>query len=249
MLMNQTLKQQRQGVRLYCFSPPVMIATFIIEIIAAGYATWRYRLNKSGRLIVATLICLSIFQLSEYFVCGGLGMSSSGWSRLGYAAITMLPPLGLHLLYVLGGRTSRRLVAASYAMAGAFIVYFMSYAHAFTGYQCTGNYVIFQLAVKSGGAYGMYYYGWLLTALVKAARWLRQAKLPKPQIQAIKGLAVGYLVFIVPTAIANTVKPETRQGIPSIMCGFAVLFALILVAYILPRVGILRSASDHSESK
>jgi hypothetical protein len=53
-------------------------------------------------------------------------------------------------------------------------------------------------------------------------------------------MVVGYLVFLVPTALANTVAPETRRGIPSIMCGFAVLFALILAVYITPRIGRLR---------
>jgi hypothetical protein len=41
--------------------------------------------------------------------------------------------------------------------------------------------------------------------------------------------------------VANTVKPETRQGIPSVMCGFAVLFALILAGYILPRAGKIKA--------
>jgi hypothetical protein len=231
-----------KGVRLYCFSPPIMLATFIIEITAAVYATWRYRLNVLGRLVVASLLSLGLFQLSEYFVCGGAGLTASGWARAGYVAITMLPPLGLHVLYVLGERPGRRLVTACYTMAVGFIAYFLSYSYAFTGYQCTGNYVIFQLAIHSGIAYGAYYYGWLLAALGLGVRWLRrQANLPKPRRQAIKGLLAGYLVFILPTAISNTVKPETRQGIPSIMCGFAVLYALILVAYMLPRVGQLRT--------
>jgi len=55
-------------------------------------------------------------------------------------------------------------------------------------------------------------------------------------------LVLGYLVFLIPTALANSVKPETRRGIPSIMCGFAVLYAIILALYILPKVGARRTA-------
>ena len=49
-----------------------------------------------------------------------------------------------------------------------------------------------------------------------------------------KSLMFGYLVFLIPTATVNYIKPETRAGIPSIMCGFAVFFALILAFKILP---------------
>jgi len=58
----------------------------------------------------------------------------------------------------------------------------------------------------------------------------------KNQKEALYGMIIGYLVFLLPTAIANTISPETMAGIPSIMCGFAVLFALILFFYIIPRV-------------
>ena len=48
--------------------------------------------------------------------------------------------------------------------------------------------------------------------------------------------AVGYLVFLLPTAVTNTVQPSTISALPSIMCGFAVFYALILVFGILPRL-------------
>jgi hypothetical protein len=31
------------------------------------------------------------------------------------------------------------------------------------------------------------------------------------------------------------IKPEARRGIPSVLCGFAVLYALILALYIMPK--------------
>ncbi len=225
-----------------------MLATFIIEICLAAYTLWRYRLDTIARLTIATLGFLALFQISEYFVCGGAGMTAQGWAKVGYISITFLPPLGLHMLHVLAVKPQRKLVGVGYATALGFITYFLAYSGAFAGYQCTGNYVIFQLAVHSGLAYGIYYYGWLLTVLTLAYRWLgelkERTKIIKKRYQTVAALAVGYLVFLVPTAIANTVKPETRQGIPSIMCGFAVLFALILALYIMPRIGRLRKTSS-----
>lgn len=187
------------------------------------------------------LAFLGLFQLSEYFVCGGAGMSSESWSRTGYAAITMLPPLGLHLMCVLAGKRRRWLLAAAYASAAGFIAYFLLYHAAFKGYQCTGNYVIFQLGMHPAIAYGAYYYGWIVATLGLGLYWAGQVKTRGKkvllQVRTIYALIAGYLIFLLPTALANSVKPETRRGIPSIMCGFAILFALILTFYILPRIG------------
>jgi hypothetical protein len=236
----------KKGTRLACFSPPVMLATFCIEIVFTLYTLWRYHLDWVGRLAAGMLFLLGFFQLSEYYVCGGLGMSSATWARAGYVAITMLLPLGLHLLHVLAGKKTGRLVVAAYVSALGFIAFFLGYDHAFAGYVCTGNYVIFQLAVHSGMAYGIFYYGWLLTSVGLGLRWAHQlARRGKKFAQRrrnVLALAVGYLIFMVPTAVANTVSPATRHGIPSIMCGFAVLFACILVAYILPGAGRRRQA-------
>ena len=93
--------------------------------------------------------------------------------------------------------------------------------------------------------YGAYYYGWLMAAMALGIRWLGEIKLAKNKIgkpAAIRALIAGYLVFLLPTALANTVNPETRRGIPSIMCGFAVVFAVILVTFIAPRVAKLRKS-------
>lgn len=223
-----------------------MLATFTIEICLSLYTLWRYKLTVLTRLVITSLFFLALFQLCEYFVCGGLGMQSVTWSRIGYVAITTLPPLGLHELHIFADKPWRRLVVAAYCTMAAFIAYFLLYRHAFTGYVCTGNYVIFQLGLRPSYAYGLYYYGWLLTAIILGMKWanelLKAGQSAHKRLLSVRGMIVGYLVFLVPTAVANSVKPETRSGIPSIMCGFAVLFALILVLYILPRLATLRRA-------
>jgi hypothetical protein len=236
--------RKKSGIQFNCFSPPVMVATFTIEIILAVYTVWRYKMTSMTRLIVACVLALAVFQLSEYHVCTGFGLRAEDWSRLGYVSITALPPLGLHILHKLAGKPGRKLVTASYVSMVGFISYFLLYHAAFIGYQCTGNYVIFQIGVRPALAYGLYYYGWLLTAIVLGARWANKVmKAEQPdhtKLHVIRALIIGYLVFLVPTALANSVSPQTRRGIPSIMCGFAVLYAIILTIYILPRVVSLR---------
>ena len=224
-----------------------MLFTLITEFSLAFYTAWRYRLNTTGRLVTVTLISLATFQVAEYHVCTTIGLNAAQWSRLGYVAITTLPALGMHLLYVLARKPGRRVVLAAYATMAAFIGYFLTYTTAFISYKCTGNYVIFQIGVGPAIAYGIYYYGWLAAAILIGVRWsselLAAGKKQQARLQAVRSLIIGYLVFLVPTLLANSIKPETRRGIPSVMCGFAIIFALILVLYLMPRVGQLRKAA------
>jgi hypothetical protein len=233
------MTKDKKGTQLNCFSPPVMVATMIIELSLALYTVWRYKMTELTRLVALMLVGLATFQLAEYFVCTGPGPQALPWSRLGFVAITTLPPLGLHIMHVLANKPNRRLVLTAYATMAGFITYFLASQTAFTGHQCTGNYVIFQFSQKVTGTYSVYYYGWLLAGIGLGWHWanetLAKGKKAFKRLQTIRGLIIGYLVFLVPVATVNTIKPETRRGIPSIMCGFAVMLALILALYILPR--------------
>jgi hypothetical protein len=218
-----------------------MVATMAIELVLAVYTVWRYKLNILGRLITAMLVCLATFQLAEYFVCTGIGSMAAPWSRVGFVAITALPPIGLHLMHVLAGKERRRLVYGAYATMGAFMGFFLLSSGTFIGHQCTGNYVIFQFTANITGTYSVYYFGWLLAGIGLGFRWANElkakGKAALKQLQTVQGLILGYLVFLVPSALSMAVKPDVRRGIPSVLCGFAVLLALVLVLYILPRAG------------
>ncbi len=229
----------KQKTQFNCFSPPVMIATMIIETWLAIYTVWRYKMTVITRLVTITVLALAIFQLAEYFVCTGIGSMTVPWSRVGFVAITALPPLGLHIMHVLAGKPGRRLVNGAYASMIAFIGVFLLWPDTFIGHQCTGNYVIFQFTANVTGTYGVYYFGWLLTGIGLGFKWANELKAKGKtslrQLQTVQGMILGYLVFLVPSGLSMAVKPDVRRGIPSVLCGFAVLLALILVLYIMPR--------------
>jgi hypothetical protein len=231
--------RQSKGTQFNCFSPPVMLATLVIEFSLAIYTVWRYKLDAITRLITVMLVGLATFQLAEYFVCTGIGSMAVPWSRVGFVAITALPPLALHIMHLLAGKKELRLVYAAYVAMAGYMAYFLLAPHAFTGHQCTGNYVIFQFTHNVTGSYSGYYFGWLLAGIGLGFRWANQlrdkGKSAIRQLQSVQGLILGYLVFLVPSAMAMTVKPEVRRGIPSVLCGFAILMALIMALYILPR--------------
>ena len=220
---------------MYCFSPPVMLATFIIEIGLLIWALYKWGAKSTlHRLALAILFFLALFQLAEYNVCGRFNIDALTWSRIGFVAITMLPPLGMHMVYVLAGKKDRILAWLSYAMGAVFIYIFAFSSAAFESHVCAGNYAIFQLNAASnlGGLYFIYYYGWLFAAMGAAAYYMKEVT--KLQRRTLLYLIAGYCFFMVPTTVVNMVSPETMNGIPSIMCGFAVTWALVLVFGILP---------------
>ncbi len=228
------LSNKKRSATFFCFSPPVMIATFAIEIGLLLYTIIRYRMSPLTRIIGATLLCLALFQFAEFNVCEGQAGLAGPYSRLGYAAITLLPPLGIHLVQTIAGRGSKYTVWIAYATGITLMIIFGFSSGAFQSYACGGNYAVFQLTDKLGGIFFTYYYFWLLAGVsmclyfgVAATRKIREALMMQ---------AFGYLSFILPTGIVNAIHPETTVAIPSIMCGFAVIYAVILVFGIVPRV-------------
>ena len=47
-------------------------------------------------------------------------------------------------------------------------------------------------------------------------------------------MLTGYASFIIPSGIIFIYEETTQMAVPSIMCGFAVIFAIILITKILP---------------
>jgi len=123
---------------MFCFSPPIMLATFFIEMILAAVVVWRYKLNPVGRLVVALLVLLAVFQMAEYMVCQAVGLEPLAWSRIGYVAITLLPPLGIHLAYELAGSKKRPLLIPAYVTAGMFVVFFALIGNSLGAQACLG---------------------------------------------------------------------------------------------------------------
>ncbi len=209
-----------------------MLATFAIEIIFAGYVLWRYKFTPITRLIVSLLALLAMFQGTEFMLCGGLALEGGTWSRIGYGAITLLPPLGIHLAYLLANKKPGVVVAAGYITAAAFLGYFAFATQAISGHTCYANYVTFNTADGSTIPYTLYYYGWLFVGTFLTFKWA--PLLDKDRKAALYSLMVGYLALLIPTTTITILWNETLAGIPSIMCGFAIILAGLLTLKVAP---------------
>ena len=230
-MSNSTSKDT--SVRLDCFSPPVMLATCAIETglaLCVLISHWR---KGYAQIIILLLVCLGAFQGAEYHICGG-GPQQVAWERLGFVAIILLPPLGIHLVTLVSENLILRRAAH---FAG--IVMALVFAMVPTAVQegvCGGNYVILHSNSGPGRAFAIYYVAMLIVGILEIVRcWVEQPKTNQRSArQVLSSLALGYASFMVPTTIAYAVDPTLRDGIPSIMCGFAVSLAVVMVVKIVP---------------
>ncbi len=208
-----------------------MLATLLIEFGLAFYTLWRYKMTTVSKLAVVILASLGTFQLAEYMVCGGLGLTNVQWARVGYVAITLLPAFGIHMLVKLAGKKNNLLVGGAYASCLAFVLFYVFGTEAITGHQCLANYAVFYTQHASNVWYTGYYYGWLIIGVYLAWQW--GIELPDKK-KVLNAMMIGYLVFLVPTTFFNIIDPTTVKGIPSIMCGFAVILAFVISTKVLP---------------
>lgn len=229
------LKKFTDKNTFYCFSPAVMLGTFIIELLLAIYIIFKQKVRTNIELLcVVILICLAGFQAIEFLLCRSSSAATKVMlAQIGLVFITLLPPLGLHLAHSLANIKLRWYVTVSYFMACGWIVFFSLYQGAVNAGYCEANYAVIDLPERVGFLWGTYYMGLLFIGVWEAYTFSRSKKFEKYRT-ALRYLVLGYLVFMVPAAVIRFIYPFTENGIPSIMCGFALLLAFTLTFLVIP---------------
>jgi hypothetical protein len=213
-----------------------MLLTFLVEVLLAIWVFLRYRWDRLSLTVLGLLLGLAAFQLSEFQICGGEG-SGALWSRTGYLAITLLPPLGLKLVQLLGGKPSSWALKLAWASGAILAIGALALP---VQPVCGGNYVIFMLPPVFNTMYSIWYFGVIAYSLAIMGRPLRTSNAKRRA--GLSALTLAYVAFLLPTAIWVFITPQSHKGVPSIMCGFAVLFAVIVVTGVLPKVAKKRAA-------
>lgn len=226
---------------LYCFSPLVMLTTLIIELCLAVYVFWRIKPSRLKALIVFTIVLLAVFQAAEFFVCSRYSLEAVNIaSRIGFVAITFLPPLSIHIANETVGRRNNWAIIACYIPAFVLAVIFSILPNTISSTMCTGRYVIFQLEGLLSYIYPIYYFG-LLFGILGTSFYLARKEKNQKKRYALLWLMVGTLSFMIPTAIVYWVVPDSAYTIPSVMCGFAIIYAFILTTKVAPVAGNKKS--------
>ncbi len=226
----KTQQDRPRSLTLYCFSPPVMLATMLIEGALAVYVLLRYRQGAFAKIAAILLVLLGIFQFSEYQVCGN--QNPQFWSHFGLVAITLLPIVGLQLISFVTKRP--RFLALGYAIAAVLALVFIFIPGSITGSYCGGNYVVFDGPTGLYEFYGAYYFTFLILAIWESLGVIRTTR-DRVVRRVLHWFIAGYLSFMVPMGIVYTIYAPARVAVTSIMCGLAIVLALILALQIVPK--------------
>lgn len=221
-------KKTYDNSTFFCFTPLASLVTFLIELFLIIYVIFRYKINKFTQISIAILFFLGMFQLSEYMACKSNDIHI--WGKIGAASITLLPILGLHLISLLTRKS--RWITVGYVLGLAIFMIIIAYPQFAIDTRCTGKFVILNQSVFPNLLYEIYYFGFILIGLEMLFRSLLLHKGNKTKLL---WMIIAYLSFIIPTAIVYTVFAITKNAIPSIMCGFAIIAALIIVFKEIPK--------------
>ncbi len=218
--------------KLYCFTPEVMMMTFVTEIILGVYAFIRYRTTVFGRIGILVLFSLAVFQLAEYQVC--TGGDEELWLRIGFVGVTLLPVLGFHLVALLTKR--KKALGFVYALAFTLLIIFAALPSTITGAVCSDNYIVFHAPKLLSLVYTLFYFGTLILGIWNIVQTLKRKASAQytGKERALAWILAGYLSFLIPMAVVYIYSPAARHAVPSVMCGFAVIFAIILTFKVLP---------------
>jgi hypothetical protein len=232
------------------YSPTLAVGTAGFEIIAAGWAFALARRRRSGRRAIPlttglVLLLLAGYQLTEVAICADVG-TAGFLPRLAFIIVTWLPALGLLLVAQIQQPQSRACYGFAFAMLGvsggivAWIALDPSFAAASV---CNAVYARYAHTQPRFQLYAAYYWTGLLGMIALSGFGLHAARNPvRRRLHA--HVLLGTLGFILPSIAVSYFVPETKHALPSILCHFALILALLL-AHML---WVLRTAEEGVEA-
>jgi hypothetical protein len=217
---------------LYCFTPLVTLATFVVEFALGVFTIYKYRKTAFCKVAALGLFGLASFQFAEWMVCGAGSSMPDFWMRFGFVGTALLPAIGLHLVHLISDKKYKHLTLLGYVAAALVSAVLIFEAGADLYFTCMGKFVSFQIGTVADKMYVYYYIVFLGIAIFLL---LGNIFRKKQHVHISKLMLATLLVFIVPTYVLSYFSIIKGSSVPSIMCGFAIFAAVLLVARILPK--------------
>jgi hypothetical protein len=225
------------------YSPVLAIATAAFEICAAVWVLTGPGRRRILLLTSIVLLLLAAYQLVEVAICArvpALGFLP----RLAFIVVTGLPPMGILLVAMLS-RRSRAAFALSFVMLTLALsaLVWISADHGFvTRSVCNVVYAKYATPPLRFQFYAYYYWLGLFGMVMLSGIGAIRSSSPIQRRQLL-WIFFGSVGFIVPSIIVTQFVAPARGALPSIMCHFALTFAVCLTCM----VGVERRAA-RSES-
>jgi hypothetical protein len=214
---------------MQAYSPMLSVLTAVFEITAA---VWTLSGPGRRRFILPCgiiLLLLAGYQITEVIACSNPARTSA--ARIGFLDILWLPASGVLLVLLLSSlrRATVILAACAYfAVAAALAVGILLEPDFVNVSVCKGVFARYAAVRPLYTLFGAYYqFGiasmliWAAAAMTGQEDWGRR--------KHTADVLIGTLCFVLPSMWVEISVPPASGAMPSIMCHFALIFALFLV--------------------
>jgi hypothetical protein len=215
------------------YSPVLAAVTAALEVAAAIWALSCGRRRPSIRTIAMILVFLAGYQVTEVAVCASIG-AAGFLPRLAFLVVTWLPPLGVLLvvqLQAIRSWVTFAAVIAGFASALGMAVWILVDPGFALVSTCDVVFARYTSAPSDLLAYGIYYWAGLFLMLAFSLWGTVRAEglLERRSLGLVFG---GSAAFIVPSILLTRYVAPTQDALPSVMCHFALLFAIALIGVV-----------------
>lgn len=215
------------------YSPILAIGTAVFEFTVAVWALRGPGRKPIIRTTSAILLLLAAYQIVEVLVCSRAPMVGF-MPQMAFIVVTWLPPLGLLLIAQLSPSQSQLNYAISYfmlAVALSLVIWIALDERFVTDSVCNVVYAKYSNPTPRLQVYSWFYWLGLLGMVVLPALGVRNSNDPDQQ-RLLRFVLIGSLGFIVPGVIVTHFVAPAQGALPSIMCHFALVFAIFLARLI-----------------
>lgn len=166
---------------------------------------------------------LAAYQLFEFLICG-LNFYDQIVVYLAFVIISYLPPTGLLLVLKINNLKLKH-SGLIFSPAIFFTVFYFFSQNQFVVKKCTVLYASYHYPL--GFLYGLFYYLPMLIAVVVLIQNFLKSKSQSNKRENLI-LLLAYLAFTIPMGIALLIYPEILNAIESLLCKFALVFAIVI---------------------
>ena len=215
-----------------CYNPTISITTAIIEWTMAIIIPYKYPKNRVRYFSSFLMFLLGLYQFTEFMLCKT--NQADLWMRIGFIAYSLLPALGLHTtLHYFKIKFNLfwiYLIPTIYIISAAATTNFVVENKCHDIFVTTRN--IFSnisspFTMARFGIYTAYYFSFILIAcLISIRAYMKETNHKKQKIFLTFPMATFLMSF--PTFILIILFPALNFQFPSVLCHFALLFALMI---------------------
>jgi hypothetical protein len=210
------------------YSPLLSLLTGLFEVGAAVWCLYQPGRWPIRRMVFALLLVLAGYQFMEILVCTQLEQPLL--ARLAFADVVWLPSIGLSLMLCIGRFSGwvHHAVRGCWVGAAALTAWMLIDQRFVIGTVCSTVFATHEHGTPFHHVFGAYYELALAGLIVGCGAGMVSAERALDRAHLLD-LQLGILGFLVPAMLTQIIMRDLDPSLPSIMCHYALVLALLLV--------------------